>query len=334
MDIFIQKLPKVEIHLHLEAAFSLETLWDLIQKYGGDHEVMDMNNLREKFIFKDFPHFIKNWVWKNNYLREYEDFEIIAKSAAEELVRQNIFYAEMSFTPGDFSRNGLTNACLLAEKIRKGLNKVKETNVQLIVDLCRDYGSDEGKHYLYELAEVKESLGIVGITIGGSEHEFPPEPYAEVYKLARELGFKCSAHAGEASGPKSIWGAIESLKVDRIGHGVRSTEDPKLVDYIVEKKIPLELCPISNIKTNVISDMSKHSIRILYDRGAVVTVNTDDPLMFNNSMYDDLTEIKQHLGFSNSDIIQLMKNAINSSWATESVKREYVKRLSLYDDLP
>jgi adenosine deaminase len=189
----------------------------------------------------------------------------------------------------------------------------------LVADLVRTTPLDHAYQTLNELNEVKD-LGIVGIGIGGPEEGYPPEPFTEIFQQAREFDFNTSAHAGEAAGPTSIWGAIRSLKVDRIGHGTRVFEDKKLLDYIAENRIPLEMCPLSNVKTAVVDSIELHPIREYYERSIIITVNTDDPMMFGNSLAEEYYLLESKLGFSRTDIQSFISNAIDCSWLPEDQK--------------
>jgi len=316
-------VPKVELHLHLEGAIPHEALWTLIQKYDGDPEAPSLDALKEKFKFRDFPHFLENWVWKNQFIREYEDFTFIAEEVAKDLARQNIRYAEVFFSPSDFTDHGLQTQ-KLAEAIRIGLSSVIEIEIFLIADLVRNYGPEKAAITLAEVSEARE-FGIIGIGIGGAEHQFPPELFESVFKEARRLGFYTSAHAGEAMGADSIWGAIRSLGVDRIGHGTRAFEDDALLDYLANHKIPLEMCPISNVRTGVVPSFEEHPIRGFFERGIVVTINTDDPKMFGNSLAKEYELLVEKLGFSRIEICELILQGIRSSWQSDDKKNQLVE---------
>ena len=205
----------MELHLHLEGAIPLPALWKLVQKYGGDTDVPDPGALAARFRYRDFPHFIETWQWKNGFLKEYEDFAWIAQAVAIDLAEQNVRYAEVFYSPADFARHDLDPG-RMTESIRVGLDTEKERiEIRLIADLVRDFGPAKAMRTLHRVAEVRE-LGVIGVGIGGSEQSYPPEPFREVYAKARQTGFRTTAHAGEAAGAESIWGAIRVLEVDRI----------------------------------------------------------------------------------------------------------------------
>ncbi|NQV60090.1 MAG: adenosine deaminase, partial [Alphaproteobacteria bacterium] len=171
---WLQALPKVELHLHLEGAIPLPALWQLMEKYGGDPGVPSQADLRQRLTYKDFPDFIAAWIWKNGFIRSYEDFSFIAEAVARDMAEQNIRYAEVFFSPTRFLDQGLEPQGL-AQAIRKGLDRVPETEVWLIADLVRDHGPDQARNTLAQIREVMD-CGIIGIGIGGSEHLYPPEP--------------------------------------------------------------------------------------------------------------------------------------------------------------
>ncbi|HUH96286.1 MAG TPA: adenosine deaminase [Anaerolineales bacterium] len=318
---WFERLPKIELHLHLEGAIPYGALWDLVQKYDGD--VPSEEALRRRFEYKDFAHFIETWIWKNQFLREYEDFTFIAEAAARDLAAQNICYAEVFFSPADFRRQGLKTQPI-AEAIRTGLGKVDQVQVALVVDLVRDFGPEKGEITLAEASEVKQ-LGIVGVGIGGSEQDFPPEAFEKVFAKARKLGFHTSAHAGEAAGPESVWGAIRRLHVDRIGHATRAEEDERLLDYLVEQKIPIEMCPISNVRTGVVKSYEEHPVRRYFERGVALSINTDDPKMFGNSLAEEFRLLADKKGFAPDEIKRLLLGSIQMSWMPEEQKEEMAR---------
>ena len=307
-----ERVPKLELHLHLEGAIPYEVLWELVRKYGGDPQVPDQAALLRKFEYKDFPHFIETWNWMIQFLREYEDFTLFAEAVARDLAGQNILYAEAFYSPPRFMQCGL-QLQPLTEAIRTGLKRVPEIEIALIADVVRDLGPENASVTLAQLNEVRD-LGVIGIGMGGSEQRFPPEPFEKIYAEARRLGFHATAHAGEAAGPESIWGAIRTLQIERIGHGARAGEDEELLAYLAETQLPLELCPLSNVRTGVVKTIDEHPARKLFERGLFLTINTDDPKMFGNSLAEEYNLLEERLGFSRPELRGLILNGISASW--------------------
>ncbi|MFC2141717.1 adenosine deaminase, partial [Acidobacteriota bacterium] len=305
--------------IHLEGAIPHDALFDLIRKYGGDPSIPDVTALARRFEYKNFAQFIESWSWKNQFLREYEDFSHIAELTAWDMADQNIRYAEMFFSPSLFVPHGL-EVQELTHAIRIGLSKVPEIEISLIADLVRDYGPESETKTLQRLNETKKD-GVIGIGIGGSEHKFPPEPFNSLYEEARLMGFHVNAHAGEAKGPESIWGAIRSLHVERIGHGTRAHEDPELLDYLQEHRTPLELCPMSNVRTGVVGSIAEHPIRGYFKRGLIISVNTDDPKMFGTTLEQEYELLVQECGFTRQEICRLILLGVESSWLSEDRKK-------------
>jgi adenosine deaminase len=327
---WLERLPKMELHLHLEGAIPLDALWELVIKYGGDPEVPSLAALAERFAYRDFPHFIKIWHWKNRFLREYEDFAFIARRVGEDLAAQGVCYAEVFFSPSDFERYGLEPQSL-AVQIRSGLDDVTGIRVALVADLVRDTGPERADGTLERVAEVRD-CGVVGIGLGGSEHEHPAGLFKEVFAKARRLGFRTSAHAGEAAGAESVRAAVMELQADRIGHATRAVEDPELVDLLEDRRIPLELCPISNVRTGVLPSLDAHPVRAYFDRGMLVSVNTDDPKMFGNSLADEYAALVHHHEFTGVEIRELLDRTIRSAWLDPD-EREALRRELMTDPI-
>jgi adenosine deaminase len=310
---WLRTLPRTEIHVHLEGSIPLDALWRIMQKHGGDPDVPDLGALRERFQFRDFPHFISTWMWKTGFLRDHDDFTLIGEAVAREFVRQNITYAEAFFTPLDHENRGFEPG-RLAQALRAGLSRVSEVEIRLIADLGRDYGPRRGGRLLEQLAEIG-TAEVIGIGLGGSEQSFPAEPFAAVFERARQLGFHTTAHAGEAAGAYSVRAAVEVLRAERIGHGTRAVEDPAVMDLLARRKVPVECCPISNVRTAVIRRIEDHPFRTFLARGIVASVNTDDPAMFDTSMEEELLALRTRLGFSREEVVRVLSNGIDSTWA-------------------
>ena len=314
--------PKVELHLHLEGAIPVEALWQLVQTYGHP-ETSSLEAITERFEYRDFAHFIETWQWMLPFIRTPDDWTGVAEAVARSLATQHIVYAEASISPTDFRRHELSVA-EIATAVRRGLDRVDGTQVNLLVDLVRDTGPEWCARTLEDVIEVAPEAGIVGITIGGSEHDFPPGPYAGVYRRAGEAGLGRSVHAGEAGGPENVWAALDELGVDRIGHGVRSVEDPRLVDHLVERQVPLEVCPTSNLRTGVVTSWASHPAVELIERGARVTINSDDPTYFECSLAADLRQVS---ALTDLDVERHTRYAIEASFADDATKRRLVEEV-------
>ncbi len=314
VDIF-DGAPKVELHLHLEGAIPIAAMWQLVQGYG-DPRTHSLEEMRARFTYRDFAHFIETWQWMLPFIRTPDDWTFVARAVAESLAEQGIVYAEASISPTDFRQHELSVA-EIATAVRRGLEAVPGTHVNLLVDLVRDTGPEWCGRTLEQAIEVADEAGIVGITIGGSEQAFPPGDYAAVYRRAGEAGLGRSVHAGEAGGPENVWTALRELDVDRIGHGVRAVEDPTLVDHLVAEQVPLEVCPTSNIRTGVVASWDQHPVVELIERGARVTISSDDPTYFDCSVAGDLQRVAELTAF---DVERHTGYAVEAAFADEETR--------------
>lgn len=328
---WFERIPKAELHIHIEGSIPPTALWELIQKYGGDPEVRTLEDLERKFQYKDFAHFIQTWIWKNGFLREYEDFEFIAEAVARELLKQNILYVEGFYSPPNHTHDKRIETGRLTEAFRRGLDRVPEIEVKLIADLVRDFGPKEALRTLEDLNEVK-NFEVIGIGIGGTEYEYPASLFTEAYERARAFGFHTTAHAGEVAGPESVWSAINDLRVERIGHGTRAALDPALIDYLRETKLPIEMCPISNVRTGSVTSLEEHPIRKFFDQDLMVFVNTDDPAMFNTSMAEEFRALTRTHSFTQDEIRKLILNAIRASWLSGERKTALAQKFTTHPD--
>lgn len=311
---FTKEIPKAELHLHLEGAIPLETLYKLINR-SGNTEIKSIEELKEKFIYKDFPHFIDLWCWKNKFIDKADDFEEITYQVLSDLHKQNVKYAEIFYSPIDFIKNKLTIENITDSLLIGRHRAFQDFGIksQFIMDLVRDTGPDNGMEYL---ERVKNYLGkgIIGIGLGGSEQSYPPEKYRYIYEKAKQLGFRLTAHAGEAAGAKSVWNALKHLNIERIGHGVRAREDRKLIQHLKKTQIPLEVCVVSNIKTGVYNSIEEHPIREYFNNGLFVTINSDDPVMFNTTISNEYYVLMDKFGFNPLEIKKLTFNSIEASF--------------------
>jgi adenosine deaminase len=308
-------MPKVELHLHLEGAIPHDTLLAQIQRKGSEPSIKDVEDLKRKLTYTDFESFIDLWVWKNTFIKDEKDFEEIVYAVLAGLSRQNVKYVEAFYGPGDYRRLGLATEgiteCLIAGKERA--RQDFGITCELIVDLIRDHGPEIGMERLDEVMPYL-GKGVIGIGIGGSEQMFPAGPYADLYREARRRGFRLTAHAGEVAGADSIRSAVEDLGVERIGHGLRAYEDPEVVATLKERRIPLEMCIISNVRTGVCGSIDVHPIKDYFREGLMVTVNSDDPTMFDSTLTDEYLALVHDLDFTLEEVKRVALNAVQASF--------------------
>ena len=316
-------MPKVELHLHLEGSIPPSAMIELVRRHGDTD--IDEQALAARYAYRDFQHFLDTWVWKNRFLDTVAAIEFAAEAVATELAARCIVYAEAFFSPSDFSSYGLAPQ-ELALAWRRGLDRVDGTDVALVVDLVRDTGPRQAARTFDQVREVAEEARVIGIGIGGSEDRYPPEPFAAVYRRAGALGFGLTAHAGEAAGPASLWGALKALEVQRIGHGIRAVEDRELLAHLTEHRIPLEVCPTSNLRTGVVPDWDHHPVWALIAAGCMVTVNTDDPAMFDCTLDGEYERLAERL--DDATIRHVAETAIDASWADPPRRAELHRQLA------
>ena len=323
LEQFIGEIPKVELHLHLEGAVPLETLFGFIQNRGNNKLIKNLEDLKKRLVYSNFTQFIKVWLWKNSFITEYEDFEELSYQVLKSLSQQNVKYVEAFYSPRDFTlRNRKLSACGITESLIEGKKRAFDDfgiQSELIVDIVRDYGPRMGMGLIKELSGYL-GRGLIGIGLGGSEKLFPAGFFTKVYQEARDRGFRLTAHAGEADGAKSIWAALNELGTERIGHGLRAYEDPRLIDYLRGRQIPLEMCVVSNIKTQVCKSFKEHPAKNYFKEGLMVTVNSDDPSMFDTSITNEYLVLIQKFGFSLAEIRKVNFNSIEASFMTDEEK--------------
>jgi adenosine deaminase len=323
---FIIGMPKVEIHLHLEGAFTLSTLLTLIRKYGGDASIQTIDDLRDRFVYRDFAQFIDAWIWKNQFFRHGEDFELSAYQTLLDLHSQNVLHIEAFFSPWDFMDNGIGME-EITESLIAGCERAKrECGIGwgLIADINREHGPDVGMHRIDQICQFQDR-GVIGVGLGGREAEYAADAYDQVYAEAARRGLLLTAHAGEAAGPESMWAVLDTLHVHRIGHGVRAQEDLNLVETLRQRQVPLEMCLTSNVRTGVVPTFGEHPIRRYLLSGLKVTLNTDDPTMFGCSLTGEYLMLLEKLGWEIEEIRALAMNAVDAL-ALDPVAKDDIRR--------
>lgn len=321
---FIREMPKVELHVHLEGSIQPATLLTLAERNGFPLPASDQESLEEFYRFTDFDHFIQTYVTISRCLRTVDDFRLIAYEFGAEMARQKIRYAEVTFSPYTHVTNtGLPFAEIVAalDDGRRCSQADFGVEFQWVFDIVRDDPSSQ--HTVVRWAASALDQGVVALGLGGTERGYPPEWFAESFAEARAAGLHRVPHAGEVAGPESVWGAIRHLDAERIGHGVRSEEDPELVAYLREYQIPLELCLTSNLCLGVYPSPQDHPIRRLWDQGLYLTINSDDPPMFNTDLVQEYQKLADDLGFTADEMERLSLNALQASFLPEEQKRAW-----------
>jgi len=316
----IRALPKAEQHIHIVGATRPETLLWLMEESGRDAPFENLEEVERFFQYSDFDHFISVYSTVSKFIVDEGQFERITYEMLEDDARCNVRYVEASFSAPDHVRQGLDYGLML-DAINRGIRRAREDfgiECNLRIDLVRNYGPDYGM----EILDWIEGKGdnIVAVDIGGSERGFPPEPYKPVYSRAREMGLRLVAHAGEAAGPESIWGAVKQLDVERIGHGTSAIKDPDLMTYLRDNSVTVETCPVSNMRTNAVPSVREHPVRAFYDSGIRVTVNSDDPSMFGTDMNNEYIQLHGQLGFTVPELFQISLNAVDSAFLPDEEK--------------
>ena len=324
LDSFIQKLPKAELHVHLEGAIGPATVLKLAQRHNrmDDLPAHDVAGLQKWFTFTDFPHFLKIYIVIQDLLRTPEDFALIAYELGADMAAQHILYREATFTPythTDFQDKGLTIDDLLRglEQGRKQAQQEFGVEMRWVFDIPRNlsFADPEGTfdprpgEKTLEYALAGRPYGVVGLGLGGNEVGAPPEPFAAAFQGAQQAGLWRVPHAGETMGAASVWGAVEHLGAQRIGHGVRAIEDMRLVQTLAERGIVLEVNPTSNVRLHVYSDYAVHPFRQLDDAGVIVTVNSDDPPLFNTTLSQEYRVLAENFGYERSEMVRIARNA-------------------------
>jgi aminodeoxyfutalosine deaminase len=323
VDRFIEEMPKAELHVHLEGAVLPETLLRLAEKHGVDLPAKDLDGIREFYTFQDFDHFVQVYMKINDCLVTPEDVGLITEELGIEAARQNIRYLEVTISPGTLVYiHGMTFEEILRE-INAGAARARKNHgvqMQWVLDVIRDMPAhirEAGARFAIEA----QDRGIVALGLGGTEAKYPPEQFTELFGWARDAGLPSVPHAGETAGPESIWNAIKLLDAVRIGHGVRAIEDPELVEYLAANRIPLEVSPTSNICIGVFESWDEHPVRALYDAGVPISINSDDPPMFNTTLTQEYRELVRRFGFTVRELEDLALGAIEHSFLTVREKQ-------------
>jgi adenosine deaminase len=332
----LRDIPKTEIHLHLEACLSKDSLKKLLLK--NNIKISD-EDFEQKFVFSDLNGFIQLFFFIQSSIKDESDFSILIDSLGQYMKKDNIIYTEVYLAPTKFLQNGLDFDKII-DNIIQSIRVIKaqeDRDIKLLIDVSRTFGKDNALNNLNRVLKLNYTE-VIGIGLGGAELLGPAKDYEEVFKIARQAGLRVVAHAGEDDGPWSVWDAIKFLKVERIGHGTSAIQDPDLMKYVRDNKIPFEVCITSNIFTGkYVREEENHPVRQFYDSGIIVTLNTDDPEIFDVRLSDEYLKLYDKLNFSVDEIIEIVKNSVLATFNPNKeelwyhMKREIDKLRKIYE---
>lgn len=323
---FFRRIPKVELHVHLEGSIRPETVLQLAKRHGAELPATTVDGLREWYRFRDFPHFVEVYVAVSKCIKTADDLELIAREFLKGQAEQNILHSEVTFTASTIERfvgipwKEQQEALLRA--MRYGEEELGVT-MGLILDIVRGCAPEVA----LEVAKSSiSSEGVIALGLAGEECRGTAQ-YAEAFAIARDVGFPIVPHAGETMGADSIWEVLEYTNPLRIGHGVRCLEDPSLVRELRDRQIPLEVCPGSNVALGVFPSLAEHPLPRLMDEGLYVTVNSDDPPMFDTSLTDEFERCSETFDFDEDVVWSLCLNAARASLLPDEKKAALIARM-------
>ncbi len=338
---FIKAMPKVELHVHLEGATQPATLLQLAQRNNVRLPADTVEGIQEWYTFVDFAHFVNIYIEICDCMCTPDDIELLGREFLAGQAAQNIRYSEVTYTPyTHYRQKGLP-----FDEQLDALNRAKvwaEQNLGVsmgvITDIPREVAPEIGT-LTAQWAISGQGKGVLALGLGGAEVGNPPEKFTDAFALAHEAGVTCILHAGEHAGPESIWGALEVGRPVRIGHGVHCLKDPALVDVLREQQIPLEVCPTSNVCLGEFPTMRDHPLPRLIDEGLYVTVNSDDPPMFNTTLTDEYLAIAHTFGYDADDMERFVMDALRVTLLPDDVKAimevEFTQEFArLRDEMP
>jgi aminodeoxyfutalosine deaminase len=325
---FIRTLPKAELHLHLEGSITPATLVELRERHGRESFLTEIEAL---YQYKDFLGFLMAFKTLTDDLQTADDYELITYRLMQQLKAENVLHAEVYVSVGVCLWRRLDFGAIFEGLERGSERGERDFGVSLlwIFDAVRQFGP-EAAQKVFEVAAKYRDRGVVAIGIGGDERKAPPELFREQYAFAADQGLRLTAHAGEYSGPESIWGSL-NLRAERIGHGLTAYQDPHLVDELATRQIPIEICLTSNLKTGCCLKIADHPVRRYFDQGLTLTLNSDDPAMFQTSLTREYELAQTEFGFTDEHLRELARNSFEASFLPPQKK---VYFLNLLDCIP
>ncbi|QDK97362.1 adenosine deaminase [Acinetobacter tandoii] len=323
----IRALPKAELHVHIEGTFEPELMFAIAQRNQIEIPYKSVEEVKQAYNFHNLQSFLDIYYAGANVLVHEQDFYDLAWAYFEKCHEDRVMHTEMFFDPQTHTDrgiafetviNGLQRACDDA-KAKYGIGS------HLIMCFLRHLSEEAAFETLAQAMPFKEQ--IIGVGLDSSEVGHPPSKFERVFAQAREAGFLVVAHAGEEGPAEYVWEALDLLKVNRIDHGVRSEEDPVLMQRLITEKMPLTVCPLSNLKLCVVDDMAQHNIRRLLQQGVHVTVNSDDPSYFGGYMNDNFVAITEALALTNEELKTLAQNSFEASFIGDAEKQKWIAEI-------
>ncbi len=324
-DEFVSRLPKVELHLHLEGSVQPETMRELSRsrtRAGRDVDRWIREQQQRGYRYATFMEFVEAFKFIAVLLETPQDYGVAAARLMEWLAAQNVKYAEVTLSAGVvlWKRQALdavyeaVRAASLEAEARLGLR------VNWIFDAVRQFGSDHARQVL-KWASSYRSQGVVALGLGGDEERGPAELFRDVYREARDHGLHCVAHAGETAGPESVRQAVELLGAERIGHGLAAARSPEVSALLRDRQIPLEACPTSNVAMGLIPQFEDYPLPAFLEAGVLLTLNSDDPALFGSSIEGEFLQAARSFSLSRQQVVQLGENAVRAAFLPQEEKQ-------------
>ncbi|MBH1934028.1 adenosine deaminase [Streptomyces sp. AV19] len=328
---FIAGLPKAELHVHHVGSASPRIVAALAARHPDSPVPTDPEALADFFTFRDFAHFIEVYLSVVDLIRDAEDVRLLTYEVARDMVRQNIRYAELTVTPFSSVRRGIPDTAFV-EAIEDA-RKAAEAELGVVLRWCFDIPGEAGLAAAEETARIACDLrpeGLVSFGLGGPEIGVPRPQFKPYFDRAIAAGLHSVPHAGETTGPQTIWDALTELRAERVGHGTSATRDPRLLEHLAEHRIPLEVCPTSNLATRAVEDIDRHPVREMVAAGVLVTINSDDPPMFGTDLNNEYTVAARLLDLDARGVADLAKNAVEASFLDAPGKAALTAEIDAY----
>jgi adenine deaminase len=322
----IQRMPKAELHIHIEGSLEPEMIFSLAQRNRVSIPYASVEELRKAYAFTDLQSFLDIYYAGASVLLQEQDFYDMAWAYLQRAAADNVIRAEIFFDPQTHTARGVSMATVI-NGLHRACQDAKTLGVDAELILCflRHLSEEEAFATLEDALPFRDKF--IGIGLDSSEVGHPPEKFAKVFKRCKELGFRLVAHAGEEGPPEYIWSALDVLKVERIDHGVQSYKDAALMKRLAQDRIPLTVCPLSNQKLCVFPDLRRHNLRQLLDAGLCATINSDDPAYFGGYMNANFTATFAALPLSAAHAYQLAKNSFEASFCSAHQRMIYMEKL-------